>query len=262
MKRNTHIGYGDSATGCLLEAIANHGLLGDATIPSRDDFTQGPISECLNLDGLNQRIAYWKSVDEVLGFNFDTNDFYQKSLGILNDLESDEITIWVGDSCHDILATGWLLCYLEHKNFNWFIVDLATMESKDYPQDLPAINLAMYSPGQITELSKYRRPLTSDRKEYYNYIWQKACNENSHYRIKKGKEIVSVDEDYFDDYILSNLQNEFESASNVIGRILRDGRYRISDTTVEWNIKKLIAKEVIESIGDTSSMNTYSIKVI
>jgi|TARA_R110000737_G_scaffold286931_1_gene293407 hypothetical protein len=45
LKKN-HIGYGDSATGCLKEAIKSYGLPGDKAIPSRDDFTQGPIAEC------------------------------------------------------------------------------------------------------------------------------------------------------------------------------------------------------------------------
>jgi len=260
MRKNIHIGYGDSAKGCLLEAIQDHGLPGDGAIPSRDDFTQGPISECLGSGGLQQRIAYWESVDKVLGFRFDAKNFYNNSLKILDDLEADEITIWVGDSCHDILATGWLLSYLEHKDFSWFVVNLADVEPKDYPQEMPAVNLAMYTPNQIPKLFEYRNPLSLIDREYFATTWQKACFENSHYRIKKGNEIVSVDEDYFDEYILSNLQLEFEPTTTVIGRILRDGRHRISDTTVEWNIKKLINKNLIEYEGDLKSTKAYSIR--
>ena len=244
--KNIHIGYGDSATGCILEAIKIHSLSGDEAIPSRDDFTQGPISDCLLPNGLEQRIEYWESVDKVLRHRFDVRDFYHQSIKILDDLVADEITLWVGDSCHDILATGWLVSYLENKNFNWFYVNLADVNAHYMPRGLPVVNLAMYVPKDLPKLYKYRKPLSSDDKVYYKSIWNKVATENSHYRIKKDGEIISIDEDYYDEYILSHIPEQFESTSKIIGIILRDGAYRISDTTVEWNIKKMVDRELID----------------
>ncbi len=258
--KNIHIGYGDSATGCILEAIKKHGLAGDGAVPSRDDFTQGPISECLAPNGLNQRIAYWESVGRALDSRFEARVFYNGSIKILDDLEADEVTIWIGDSCHDILATGWLISYLEDKNFKWFIVNLTTIAKNDLLQGLPAVNLAMYAPDEITKLYKYRKLLDSDSINYFISIWNKAASENSHYRIKKENKIISVDEDYFDEYILSHIQSQFEPAKKVIGRILGDGEYRISDTTVEWNIKKMIDRNLVKYEGDLSTMISYNIK--
>ncbi len=250
MKKNIHIGYGDSATGCLLEAIRNHGLLGEDAIPSRDDFTQGPISDCLLPNGLNQRIEYWKSVDEVLGFRFEPGDFYNNSIKILEDIEADEVTIWVGDSCHDILATGWLISYLKDKDLKWYVVNLAEVAENDFPGDIPAVNLAMYTPERLKELQKYRKLMLAEDVAYYTSVWTKAAKENGAYRIKKASEIISVDADYFDEYILSHISSQFEQTSKIIGQILRDGRHRISDTTVEWNIRKMMARGVIENEGD------------
>jgi hypothetical protein len=93
LKKLIHIGYGDSATACILEAINNHGLIGDGAIPSRDDFTQGPISECLKPNGLNQRINYWESVDHILRFGFDVRAFYNQSINILDEIYAAEVTI-------------------------------------------------------------------------------------------------------------------------------------------------------------------------
>lgn len=258
--KNMHIGYGDSATGCILEALDNHGLSGDGAVPSRDDFTQGPISDCLIPDGLKQRKKYWASVDQVLGFSFETDTFYDDSMKILDDLEADEITLWVGDSCHDILATGWLISYLEDKDFRWFIVNLANVEAENFIHGSTAVNLAMYSPIDILRLYKYRQPFYAKEKAYFKSKWKKAALENSHYRIQAGSDIKSVNEDYFDAYILSFVPREYESTSNIIGRILRDGKHRISDTTVEWNIRKMIERNLIEAEGDLKSMNSYSIR--
>ncbi|MEM9549367.1 MAG: DUF3658 domain-containing protein [Bacteroidota bacterium] len=260
--KNIHIGYGDSATGCLLEAITNHGLPGAHAFPSRDDFTQGPISQCLEPDGLQQRIVYWQTVGDKLGFPFQPEEFYQQSMTILDELESDEITLWVGDSCHDILATGWLINYLEEKGFDWYIVKLTEVDDKDLPNQLPAVNLAMYTPDKLNDLYAYRRRLTPADKSMYQSIWQKAAQENSYYRIKKGNEIHSVNEDYYDTYIIQFLTNEFQPAAEVVGNILRGGAYQISDTTVEWNIRKLIDKGIISFQGDLNTIKSCSIKTI
>ena len=245
--RHLHIGYGDSATACILEAIKDHRLTGDGAIPSRDDFTQGPISECMIPNGIHQRIEYWESVEKVLNFGRDVQTFYLKSIQLIKNIEADQLTIWVGDSCHDILATGWLLSFLEKKNFNWFIVKLQ------------AVNLAMYTPNQLGELYKNRRALEHYDSLYFATTWQKTCSENNHYRIKKEDRIISVDEDYYDEYILSLVQDEFEPVSKVIGRILRDGKHSISDTTIEWNIKKMIDRKDIIFKGNLKSRNGYSI---
>lgn len=261
MKKHIHIGYGDSATGCLKEAIEYHGLPGDDAIPSRDDFTQGPISECLTSDSISQRIEYWKSIDSVLNFGMDVEDFYLKSIQRLNNLEADEITVWVGDSCHDILATGWLLTYLEEKEVQWFIVNLAEVDKADMLQGYPVVNLAMYTPQQLDRLWKYRKKIDGDAFDYYRSTFTKACIENGTYRIQKEKEIITVNEDYYDDYILAHLSSDFEPMKIVVGRILKDGKHRISDTTVEWNIRKMIATNRIETKGKLVSLNTYSVRL-
>lgn len=257
--KHLHIGYGDSATACILEAIENHGLPGDGAIPSRDDFTQGPISECLTQNGIHQRVEYWKSVDKVLSFGMDVQEFYLKSIQLLDDIDTDQLTIWVGDSCHDILVTAWLLSFLEKKEIQWFIVNLAYIEIEDMPHGLPVVNLAMYTPHQLSKLWKYRKPLSDEDKTHYISTFQKVSTENSHYRIKDHSQVVSVGENYYDDYILSHIHDEFEPISKVIGRILRDGRQSISDTTIEWNIKKMINRKDIFYTAKLESKNGYSI---
>lgn len=260
MIKNIHIGYGDSATGCLKEAIEKQGLSGDDAIPSRDDFTQGPISDCIGKNGVEQRIAYWEKVEEKLKFGMDVRIFYTQSIQLLEEIQADQITLWVGNSCHDILATGWILSFLGQRNFIIYYVDLAKVESQDLPKGLPAVNLAMYTPEEVSNLWKYRTIMTEKSRQYYLETFNKACIENSHYRIQDNDHIVSVGEDYFDSYILSHTGNDFEPCSKVIGRILKEGAHRISDTTIEWNIRKMIDQGVLEFKGSLNDMGSYTIR--
>lgn len=262
MKNHIHIGYGDSANECLLEAIKNYNLPGDASVPSRDDFTQGPINDWLDSSGIHQRIAYWESIDQVLGLGMNVKEFSLASLKILDDIEADEITLWVGDSCHDILATGWLLSYFSKRNLDWYIIDLGKVDAQDLLDDVAAVNLALYTPDKIKGLYTYRKKITNEHKVSFISIWQKACTENSAYRIQKNDKIISVDENHYDDYILSCLNEELESFVNIIRRIMKDGQHRISDTTIQWNIRKLIDQGRIEGEGDLKSLDSYFIKRI
>jgi hypothetical protein len=157
------------------------------------------------------------------------------------------------------LATGWLISYLKEQKIKWFIVNLAKVEKADQPQGLPDVNLAMYTPKQVAKLYNYRKPFSASDQNYFTSKWNQAALANSHYRILEG-EIISVDEDYFDAYNLSHIHSQFESTAKVIGRILRDGEHRISDTTVERNIKKMIDRNLIEYKGDLSVMKGYSIR--
>ncbi|MDF1695445.1 MAG: DUF3658 domain-containing protein [Saprospiraceae bacterium] len=259
--KSIHIGFGDSAAACIQEAIVNFGLKGDEVIPSRDDFTQGPISNCLIESGLSERMEYWRHVNRMLEVEMDVPQFYKQSISLLDNLDAQEVTIWPGDSCHDILATGWLIAYLEHKNLKWFIVNLAAVDQDDYPGEQAAVNLAIYTPDQLLSLCRYQRPITREDKQFFASRWQKASEENSHYRIKSGNEIISVDEDYFDEYIMTNIRKEYEPTTQVIRRILIDGEHRLSDTTVEWNIRKMIERNIVEYQGVLTSMKTYSIRI-
>lgn len=260
MKRHVHIGYGDSATDCLKEAIEKFALPGEDAIPSRDDFTQGPISDCLTGKGVDQRIAYWETMEKVLRFGKEVGPFYKASIELLNTLRSKEITLWVGDSCHDILATGWLLSFLSAYDTSIYFIDLSRVDKEDWVFGKTAVNLAMYTPEQLPKLWKYRKRMDDAEKNKYLDIFKKACQENSPYRIQIEDDIVSVPGDYFDTYILSFIDGEWKLCSHIIGQILKDGEHGISDTTVEWNIRKMIGKGILEYSGSLEGVKSYSIK--
>ena len=257
-----HIGYGDSATGCLNEAMERFDLPGEKAIPSRDDFTQGPIMNSHTKAGLKERVKYWQTISSKLNHDSYTESFYWSSIDLLNRIDSSEVTLWIGESCHDKLATGWLLSYLSDNDIKWSAIHLQDVQEKDSAQSKPAVNLAMYTPDKLQLLWDYRKTLSDDQILKYKALWSKASAENGSYRILKEDGIETIPSDYYDDYILSFLNSEFQEVRSVLGDILRDGRYSISDTTIEWNIKKLIEAQEIDFEGELTSMFTYKIRKV
>jgi len=255
-----HIGYGDSATGCLKEAMNSSGLPGDKAVPSRDDFTQGPISECDKDMNTSQRQDYWKMIDKEINFGMDVDLFYQESMVLLDHVVNSEIVLWQGDSCHDILASAWLITYLKNRNLKWSIVDLSRLSPKDINEGLPPVNLAMFSPDQIAQFYKYKQTIGEEAQQIYRDLWTVMRQENGSYRIKNGNEILSVKADFHDEYILSHVPTEWTSAPKVIGQILEFSSHTLTDTTAEWRIRHLIQSNKVEYQGELTGMANYSLK--
>ena len=255
-----HIGFGDSATGCLNESMNSFGLSGDKALPSRDDFTQGPISDCDADMDTTQRQDYWKMIDQELNFGMDIDLFYQESMVLLDQVSDCEIVLWQGDSCHDILASAWLMTYLENRNLIWSIIDLSSLSPEDMNDGLPPVNLAMFVPKQISELYKYKQTIGDQAQQMYRDLWSVMRQENSAYRIKSGNEILSVEASHHDEFILSQIPYEWTKTSEIIGHTLGLSSHTLTDTTVEWRIRQMIRDGKIEFRGDLTTMDQYDLR--
>jgi hypothetical protein len=244
----------------LKEAIKLHGLLGDNAIPSRDDFTQGPISECGAEMDTSQRRKYWKMIDSEVNFGMDVDLFYEESMVLLDQVIDCEVVIWQGDSGHDILASAWLMTYMQNRTLKWSIIDLSKLSPEELNEGLPAVNLAMFSPKQIVDLYKYKQRIGEEAQQMYKDLWAIMMQENGAYRIKNGNEILSVNDDYHDEYIFSQIPNEWTKAPNVIGQAIRNSSHTITDTTAEWRIRHLIQSGKVQYQGELKGMDKYSLK--
>ena len=252
-----HIGYGDSAAGCLREAIDNHGLAGDDVIPSRDDLTQGPLMGSTS-SAFGHRVAYWAMIDEELDFGMNIEAFYNESIMLLESIQDDTITIWQGDSAHDILATSWLVTYFRDRDITWQIIDLSVTPLEE--GDIPAVNVAMYQPCDIVALYDYRQILGPDGMQMYHDLWNQMTMENGSYRVMEDREILSVGAEFHDASILAHIPRSFALASKTIGNIMGSSKHTLSDTTVEWRIRRLIKSKEIEYRGELKSMFDYEVR--
>lgn len=251
-----HIAYGDSAAGCLRAAM-KLGLPGESVIVSRDDFTQGPISDCIVDGGLQQRVQYWKNIKTLHASLEGVKDQYESTLKGINSIsQNDEAVLWIGDSAHDRLATAWLISYLENKNINWCYVNLFSSENNLQSN---VVNLAMLSPEQLLEVYHNIKEMSLEDKQEYLNLWSKLSSENKAYRIQADDKVISVDENYYDNFILSHLTKKEQLLGKVIGSIMKDGEHRLSDVTIE---SRLVALQQLKKIKIKSNLaNVFLSKV-
>lgn len=257
MEKNiVHIAFGDSAAGCLREAIAK-GMAGMDVVVSRDDFTQGPISETITDGGLVQRSSYWSSLEAVQRYISDIKSDYQSTLISLNNIkDNQQVLLWIGDSAHDILATSWLVTYLENKNLEWLKIDLKDAITHN---ELPLVNVAMLSPVEIIENYSLLSPMRDTELKYYRSLWENLSEENSAYRIKEEGNIKSVKANYYDDFILSCLTKKPRMLGKIMADVMRKSEHKISDVTIETRLNHLHAKKKIKI--DQNLVQVYLSKV-
>ena len=231
-----HIGYGDSAAGCLRASI-KLGMPGDRVVVSRDDFTQGPISDCIDDGGLKQRSQYWTSLKIISSQLDDVFEHYQSSLKALDDIpENSNVVLWIGDSAHDEIATAWIMSYLKNRNIKWHFVELKDVIT---PFNSTVVNLAILTPEQVVAEYAKVNIIPKERQEWYKELWTKLSKLNSQYRIQRGNEILSVDQDYHDQFILSHIAKKEILLGKLMGAIMRSSEDGLTDTTIESRLVAL-----------------------
>ena len=253
-----HIAYGDSAAGCLRAAI-KLGLPGDTVIVSRDDFTQGPISDCILDGGLHQRVVYWSNLKTLRSALQGVRDQYDSTLKGINSInQNDKVILWIGDSAHDKIVTAWLISYLENKDLNWYYIDLSVLENNTQSS---IVNVAMLSPEQLLVLYDNLKEMTVKDKEEYLNLWSRLSSENKAYRILGDNKVLSVDENYYDKFILSHLTKKEQLLGKVIGAIMKNGEHRLSDVTIESRLVTLQNQKKIKIHSNLANVFLSKVKL-
>lgn len=229
-----HIGYGDSAAGCLRAAI-KLGMPGDKVVVSRDDFTQGPISDSIDDGGLSQRSQYWSALKTLLSNRDDVYGHYASSIKGIDSIErNSKVILWIGDSAHDQMASSWIITYLKDKNIDWQYIDLKE------------VNLAMLTHEQVRTEYEGIIPLSTKLQEEYETLWNRLAIENAQYRIQTNSEILSVNEEYHDEFILSQLTKKDLLLGKLMRVIMSHSEHRLTDTTIESRLVALQAQKKIK----------------
>ncbi len=243
MSEIIHIGYGDSAAGSLRQAI-DLGMPGDQVVVSRDDFTQGPISDCLQDGGLVQRSEYWSSLKTMHTPIKNVYDHYASFIKRISGIEEkSRVVLWIGDSAHDRLATSWVITYLRDKNIDWHYIDLKAARYRDIPV---VFNLAMLTTERVKNEFEKISPISDKSIDKYKEFWFRISKENTQYRIQTEGDVLSVNEMYHDSFILSHINNKDQFLGKLLATIMKKSEHRLTDTTIESRLVVLQSQRKIK----------------
>lgn len=253
-----HIVFNESEVDLMKQVIEQDETLAGEIILIRDDFAVGPLTGLDTEEGWNARLEWWKGLlqgsphgDSHVG-TFDDRETVNQLKAKLDENETAEIWIWMGQNQHDVTGYYWLMPQLS--KFAGRIMVL-------YMNNLPFINekgqifypswLNEIQPREFSKAKKLSRPITLSEFEVDPDEWKRLCEENGMVRILEGgKKIVSKDETFYDHEILKNLTGDWQKANRVLTNTLHRMKIKTGDVFLMWRMKQLIAEEKIEVTGE------------
>lgn len=255
-----HVVFQEVDVNVLKKAIELDASLEGEVILVRDDFAVGPVSNLETEEGWESRLNWWKELvqaspytNELVG-SFDDRITVAGMVKALDENESEELWIWMGQNQHDVCSYYWLISYL--KDYQGRIMVL-------YMNNLPFINekgsifyptaLHEIQPKEFLKAKKLCRKVTLSEFEVDPDEWKKLSDENAMVRILEGgKKIVSKEEDFYDNDILKNLGSEWQKGNKAMNQVLSKMKIKTGDIFLLWRMRRLAEQDKLEINGDMS----------
>ncbi len=253
-----HIVFNESEVQLMQQVMELDETLAGEVVLIRDDFAVGPLTGLDTEEGWNARVEWWKNLLDTspygqnLAGSFDDRQTVEAIKAKLEENETEEIWIWMGQNQHDVTGYYWLMPQL--RNYQGRVMVL-------YMNNLPFINekgqifypswLHEIQPKEFTKAKKLCRPITLSEFEVDPDEWKKLVEENATVRILEGgKKIVGKEDSFYDNEILKNLTPEWQKATRVLSNTLNRMKIKTGDVFIMWRMKQLIAAGRIETMGD------------
>ena len=274
----THIVFGDSSAGSLKIALKELDFIQQENILNFSDlFSIGPILNLHDAQGINKRYEWLRthiSMDDELLFTYEKS-FQQTLLKIKQIPSHHRVVIWAGENAHEQTALR-LVLYVLKENTN----DIVMMNINDAYKinfERPGID---FTPRHMSELSskqlkqmyenkKNGHTLTQTERKAFEQQWEQLCKEKEVLRIWENNKIMSVPENYYDEYIIDTVRNfhqkkkhnDFIKSARIIGEVIGHLNQYVGDQFIEYRVIRLIMNGVLDMEGVPTSMRYYSIKI-
>lgn len=268
-----HIVFGDAVAGSLKHALpASEKVIGLPEI-----FSTGPVWELHENIGIATRYEWFEN-----HFLFDGEDMRNEKLrlkhaflAVTSISESVPVFIWTGENAHEQTGMRLALYLLKDKANDVRIVHatsaaealLNTAECTWYLRHSGEISpdtlKLIYASSQSSEL------LSAEQRIRFEEEWLSLASTRDVLRIWEDGEIVSVPDDFYDDYMIDtarklhdeNGQKDFMKSARVIGEVIGHLEQYLGDQYFEYRLRHLIMNGVFEIKGVPKAMRFYSVKL-
>ena len=266
MRKFIHIVFGDSAKGILKYFFANNqNEFKGKIINFREEHSIGPIYEIDTEIGLRKRIEWFEEMLKEVSADDYFEDIEKEFIDTYESIKKIEpdskIVIWYGENIADQVGLRYLSALLRNKEL--YEVNVSDSYVGNYNEN-------RYKPrafGECPPEEVERLLLTMKKigKEKCNDLindWDVIRTLKENVRILKNDTIFEVDESYYDEDVLLNCTFNFTKAARVIGATMGKSEQCISDTYIDYRVRKLIKSGKIEYQGRLETMRDFEIRVL
>lgn len=268
-----HIVCGESPAGSLRVGLGRE----NKVIGFPDFFAVGPIRELHNEAGRKSRYEWLRD-----HLNY-PNDFieeeyesrFSKTLAEIDGIPAHvPIVIWTAENADEQTGMRYLLYLLREKSNDVFLINTTiafqelfnTSEYQYY-----YFHTGEVQPEKLNTIyqEKLKKPLAIEERIQFEKEWIALSKTTGIVRIWEGNKIQNVNENYFDDLIVSTAQKlhakqkekEFIKSGRIIGDVYGQIDTSVSDAFLEYRLRSLVYEGVFEIKGIPKGMRYYSVKL-
>jgi len=270
--KTVHLVCGESPAGSLRYTFGHeHKVIG---FP--DFFAVGPIERLHTKAGLQRRYEWLR--DHLN----DTDDYFEEEYEIrlkstLAEIEAIPphlpLVIWTAENADEQTGIRYLLYLLKEKSNDIYLINTTTAYQELFNT---SENQYFYShtggpkPEKLKEIYQRKTsPLTQEESRRFEQEWITLAEKKEVLRIWKNHSILAVNEDYFDELIITTAQKlhskksekEFIKAARIIGEVFAQTDNHVGDAFFEDRLRALVYKGVFEIKGIPKGMRYYSVKL-
>ncbi|MGG0188314.1 DUF1835 domain-containing protein [Bacillus rhizoplanae] len=275
--KHVHIVFGDSAAGSLKYALKEANVQEEHVLLFSDAFSVGPL---FHLDQEEGQIARQQWLQEKLPIeSYLYEEYLQEMKVTLEKLYAIPshipITIWTGNNAYEHIGLTFVLFLLKEATHDIYVVNTADGFDKLFRTpnlDYTVRHTAELAPNRlmaIREAYKEQSPLIKEERQVLENEWKALREDYEVLRIWENNRVVSVSEDYIDDFIVQcaksletdGFTDQFYKASRLVGEVLGHFEQCVGDAFIEYRLKTLIQKGIFHMTGSLHSMRSYSVRL-
>jgi Protein of unknown function/Domain of unknown function (DUF1835) len=277
-----HILFGDSAAGCFKLALKEMGAdyNDEKIICVREMFSIGPTWKFYEKVGNQSRYKWLQNnlSDEDGEFDEFKENLSRAVNQIMSIKEDIPIYLWAAENAEEQTGLRFVVNLLKKKNNDIFVMNTTKGFNELFSKGKRKYSISHtgeIAPEKFQVIYEKQRevksPLTQQEREHYEKEWISLTENKETLRIWKNGTVEGVPEEYFDDIIINRAKklhgkrktNEFFKSLRLIGDVLGHihlDQY-ISDTFINYRLKKMIENGIFEMEGSLEAMRLYSVRL-
>jgi len=256
--KTLHIAPGDSAAGCMRQALHSAGR-DERVLAFSDDLSCGPI----NPDDAASRAAWWNTWME-----WPELEAHYVSFWSTVDESKDKLVVWFGR--HAARELAFRLAWAAHmKTRPYQVVDITGLRfptkdrnGADKITD-PAKSVSLMNTVQLAAQVGNEQPVTAEDNLGLLQTWERLKQENAPFRIVTPAGLASAPVTYFDNVLLEQAGPDWRKVAHVIGHAMAatfEPYYQVGDMALHQRIVALVEAGELEAEGDPYDVRTCRIR--
>jgi len=227
------------------------------------------ISICMNLDigKISDEMfegARMNLITEMLINPVTTNknnqemskEYWDKNVANLNLLveyaeNGENIRIWYSNASYSMCGFYYINSILEEFDCKLYAIKLPEYQLKENKTIISYRSWGEIYPGKFYEFVKFEKEITRSEKVQFAKRWIELKKENSNLRTIINGKLISVNENFYDDFIRANIPDTEFRMGKLIGNVLGQYLLDVGDLWISQRIENMIDNGELTVIKDT-----------